>query len=625
MPFIGEVNIDIYFGTKYDMINVPFDPGAQIPADATKIISMTGQVVWQSTWLTEIQIDIEDYQEIVGAQYVRMVENMESENYGAHWYEVVGYNQLSKKCVRLGLAYDPLLTLGFANISGCSGILKRHSVANDTHWLYTFSSEPIDQIAPYDYSYATIDNGVNVGMSYPLVGFPVDMDTTPEVIEYDYAPEGATIYMPYLEKAPINTHFSSSLGSGSMGTGLAFYYWMGSETVRDNYAYAVGLGYDLVSESYYLPGTSRVELTYSDGAALSVVTGTSQLFNSGFSLYDGSYNNAKASEIGMYFTLYNEFTGDSVTVNNYDLTNTQVRTHIDPSPTGCFMARFSGYMYDTTGFSGLVKSPGYPSFTLTSDLGYNSQTNILSNAIGQSILSVYETNTSASLSTALTNARNTAQGTEESAAIANLANMGSVFGDALLLTGESGITGLIGAVGNTINTAINVMATSEQAALSADIQRTNAFNEYSTGFTNLMRSVAQQEAALSVQGTIGSNTPPSTKYVSQAIICDEMYNFKVRKTTLSSTDRLRADRFFTAYGYNVNNSILNDPAQLHTRTRFTFVQADDFRITSYYNSTDLTRNADQQTVDYIKARFAAGLRIWLVTPNFDWSIANPIG
>ena len=621
--FVGEVSIDIYFGTKFDMINIPYNTD-MIAQQALKTLSYTGQVVWQSTWLTEIQINVDDYQDIVGAQYVEMLDTGTSNN-GTHWYEVVTYYQISKKCVRLGLAYDPLLTLGIQNISGCSGILLRHSVSDDTHFKYTFSNEPIDQIAPYDFSYYTVDSTADVGLSYNLVGFPYDMSVTPEIIEYTEAPANATIYVPTLEKATNNTHFGTSTGSSGVGSGLSYVNWQTNTAARDNYGNAVALGYDLVSNSYILPAVTNGMITMStnDNNEYSVITANQQTVSTGFSLYDGSYNNNKASEIGIYFSLYNEYSGDSVTVNNYELNNTSVELHCDPSPNGSFMARFASYMGDTSGKSGLVKSPGYPTFTVTSDLGYGTSQNAINTAIGQSVLSVYRTNQDATLSTQYYNSRSMLEAQRESTETGILGNfITNAVG--ILGTTQNNTSSLIGAVGSAINAAGTAITQAIQHntifPAAADVITAN----YNTGFMNLLRTVDQQRAALEVQGNIGQSVPPSCKYLGQMTVCNEMYDFKVRKTSLTTTDRLRADRFFTAFGYNVNNALLNSPSQLGTRTRFTFVQANNFRITSFYNSTDLTRVADQQTTEYIANRFSAGVRIWKTEPNFDWSIANPI-
>ena len=45
MPtFVGQVNVDIYFGTKFNMVNIPYST-EQIKSDASRHLQRTGQVV----------------------------------------------------------------------------------------------------------------------------------------------------------------------------------------------------------------------------------------------------------------------------------------------------------------------------------------------------------------------------------------------------------------------------------------------------------------------------------------------------------------------------------------------------------------------------------------------------
>jgi hypothetical protein len=627
MGFVGEVSIEIFFGTNFDMINVPYDT-TLITQTATKHITKTAQVVWQTTWVNEIQINVENYQDIVGAQFVRIIDSGTS-NIQAHWYEVITYYQSSKKCVRIGLMYDPLLSIGIQNITGITGTINRHSVSDDTHFKYTFSDEPINQITPYNFNYAEIDSGLILANAFNMVGFPYDMTKQPEIVTYDKTPANATIYVPTLTKLDnAGTGFSPSFAERMSYLGMQFYQWKQgvADTAIDNYGNAVALGYDIVSESYVLPnpGLSQglIKISYSEtNGVIGYVSSSSVIKSSNFSLYESGYNNNKASELGIYFSLYNEFSGEEVTVKNYDITNTNVTLHCDPSPNGSVMARFSTYMKDSTGISGLISSPKYPRYNITSNTNYMSATNTLNNAISQSVLSTYELTSQQSLQNVRTNAR-----------IGNNANMwssvmniaGNVANDIMQVAAQIYMGNAVGATTDIVSGLTNNIVAGTQTYLNYTGNNDIINNNYNTGISNLFATIDQQKVALSVQGTLGKLLPPTCKYLNSNVNVTEMYSFKVRKTSISNSDRKRADNFFTAYGYNVNKTVLNNPNQLNTRTRFTFIQADDVKITSVQGDTDNTRIEDLQTINYIQNRFASGIRIWQITPNLDWSIANPI-
>lgn len=609
--FTGSVNVKIYFGTKYDIINVPFNT-SQIRTDATKTLTKNAQVVWQTTWITEINVNVEDYQDIVGAQFVEIIDTGVS-NEGSHWYEVLLYQQISKKTVKMGLAYDPLLSIGISHITGISGILNRWTVDDDTAFKYTFSDEPINQIADYSYSYYRA-NPVNTNVQGgKIVGFPYDMLTEPEVIQYSNSVANATIYVPKLFNANMSqTSFLSDLGLGvPVSDGCVYYLWSPGSKPGTNYANALSLGYDLVSNPYILPISNMITLNINSSDTeqnqLSSIQTTSATYNTGFSLYDGSYNNRKAGETGIFFTLYNEFSGDNVTVPNYNLSGTGIKLYCDATPTGRFFARFASYLDDSTGLSGLVKSPGYRSFTLTQNGNFNSQTNALDNAMSQSVNTItyqqnmenlnrsYELNTNQVLQQSL---MDTAKST------ANALN--NLLGGAI-----------IGSVGSMVASGTANIINQEMAYQRLDVEYQNATN-------NLITQHNLQREMLNAKGTLGQLNPPAVKFANASGQSGLEYSFCVRKTTLKPSDRLRADRFFTAYGYNVNNTILNNVNQLNTRTRFTFVQANDVKIESLSGNTNLTRVMDFQTTNYINQRFNGGIRIWQTTPNLDWSISNPI-
>ena len=133
----------------------------------------------------------------------------------------------------------------------------------------------------------------------------------------------------------------------------------------------------------------------------------------------------------------------------------------------------------------------------------------------------------------------------------------------------------------------------------------------------------QQVAALRTSGTLGKVAPPVFKLNNSVNVSGASYTFVVKRSDLSQNDKQRADIFFRMYGYNVDKLPLNDVSMLNARQRFTFVQADDVEITSTLTADNMTRLKDPQTVDRIKERFSAGLRIWNINPDYNYTIQNP--
>lgn len=604
--FSGEVNIQIFFGTKYDDINVPYY-SSQIIDQATKELSLTGQVVWQSKMLSTIDINVFDYQDIVGAQYVGITDTGTSSN-GLSWYIVLGYQQISKKTTRLSIRYDPLLSIVIGNIAGVSGTIKRWTVRQDTPWRYTKSPEPINQIADYQYSYFRHDCWSTATM-FNLVGFPYDMTEQPEILNYTNSDGTQTnIYYPNMNTISGNgTSFRTSIGGQkTFWDGLQYYVMWQVPTVQRNYNYAMALGMDLVSNSYALPNSTLWSLAPGTASPLGSVQGNTENIPTGMTLYETGYNNQKAAEIGTFFSLYNEVTGDCVTVGAEDLSDTTLDLGCNPYINGCFAARFHSYMHDTAGFSGYVKSSGWQPALISSSLAAGSALSRINNAIQMDSVMVNTSNAEASVRTQASNAYNTYKTGQLTSAVTGLTGM---VGNLLSLD-------IGGAVGNVVNTWSSL---SNQTA-----QFENASDAADTALANIRASRSQQMAALSAQGTLGQIAPPSIKFNNSTNLEANSYAFAVRKTSLSQTDRQRADRFFTAYGYNVDNEILNDPAQFRARQRFTFIMADNVEITELTGvGTNLTRIRDNDTVKEIQERFSAGLRIWFAEPNFDYSIANP--
>ena len=520
--FTGSVNVKIYFGTKYDIINVPYNT-SQIRTDATKTLTKNAQVVWQTTWLTEININVDDYQDIVGAQFVEIIDTGVS-NEGSHWFEVLLYQQISKKTVRIGLAYDPLLSIGISHITGISGVLSRWSVNDDTAFKYTFSDEPINQIADYSYSYYRANPITIANRFRKLAGFPYKMTVEPEVIQYSNSVQNATIYVPNLNNSSMTpTSFSNDMfGSVPFDDGCTYYEWSPGSTAAQNYNKALSLGYDLVSSTYLLPWSSMISVTSGtgdEGLAYTNIATTHSTLSTGFTLYDGSYNNRKAGELGIYFSLYNEFTGDNVTVPNYNLSGTGVNLYCDATPNGRFYARFSSYLDDTSGASGLVTSPGYRSFTLTQAGNFNSQTNELNTAIARNVNTTtyerqsYDMERMYELQT---------EQLSQQATIDASSNTARAFQNLL-----GGL--VIGTVaGNMIDQA-NVVNAYQMAQERMDV-------EYNASITQLFHDHATQNYILQVRGNLGKLNPPAVKYACTNVKRVRVFNwftlFKISLFTL---------------------------------------------------------------------------------------------
>ena len=612
----GFITLNLYFGTKYDIINIPYSR-QNLRNEATKTITVTGQVVWQTTFLQSIRANIDDYQDIVGAQFAEIIDE-NTPPLMQHWYEVVGYNQVSRKTVELGLLYDPLLSIGIQHITNISGIMQRWTVDNDEHFKYIFSEEPIDQIDAFEYYYATVNNVDITTQGKTIAGFPYDMTQAPSILEYVNSDGTNTnIYSPVLTGSNTQTTFTTNIpDSFSFLDGFSYYLWNPNpnNVVYKTYNQAVSLGYDLISNAYILPSSGLIVIT-SDSSFIVSIVGQSDNYNTGLALYDSTYRNNKANEIGTFFTLYNEFTGDSVTVNNFDLANTTIDVFVNPYSDGCFYARFSGYLNDSNGVSGLIKSCGWQPLTITSNVGFGTALNTINNTINKDVISVSER---AQYRTADVNADTQLAALRTSSENQLISQFYRAFSNVMNTP-----------INNIKNSALNNI--SEQLVSGILTNRTaatgvsNIASLYNANISNIADIMSQQRNALTTQGNIGKTVPPLAKFAQANVYSANSYVFKIRKSTYSANDKKRADNFFTAYGYNVNNAVLNNPNQLYCRDNFTFIQADNVEITGVDNGVDLTRLRDIQTIKYIQDRFSSGIRIWKTTPNYNWdTITNPI-
>lgn len=632
--FTGKVDFKIYFGTLFDNENVPYTKDL-IRTTATKTMERTGQVVWQTTWLSTVRVNVSDYQEIVGAQYVEVLD-VGTSDHGSHFYSVVGYRQLSKKTCELGLAYDPLLSIGIAHITGITGFLKRWTVDNDAAFKYTNTPEPLDRTERLNFTYSRLsvinrsdENPVN-----PIVGFPYDMTKAPQILEYmNEGNEPTNIYYPELTKTEKPTSFGTLMPLAyAFNDGFTYYPLDTTSNMWANYNYAIALGHDLPCNAYVLPDSSIIQFSKSGEQYLNIIGKNTELTPTGIYLYTTGLRNQKAGEMGISLSLYNEVTGDAITVANYELNNTHVTVYCNPYVDGCFMARFSTYAKDVNGVTGLVKSSGYQQLTLTSAAKFNGATSLVKQGLS---LAELTTDMEISTNTAYTNKNVAYVNTAGDVVNGVVDAVGSVLGGnaaASVTRDIASITpgsnqwaaerramsqsagGVAGAVTGLIKTGVNAVT---------NVVNTNMVYE-NTMKNNELRS-AQKSAAIKTMGSLSRVTPPATKFARAELFSSSAFDFVVRLNDISQHDKKRLDNFFTAYGYNVDDTVLNDVEQLACRSKFTYVMADTVQITSVSGNVNLTRLKDPVTMSYINNRFANGIRIWKEKPNYDWdSIQNPI-
>lgn len=617
MANVGSVTITIYFGTQFNDLNVPYY-NKLIRDSATKTLELTGQYVWQNTWLRDIRVNVEDYQDIVGAQYA-VISDEGTESQGAHWFVVRGYQQVSQKTAELVIEYDPLLSIQIMNFKTISGTLNRWTPdsANDGHFRWIYTDEPINQADKFVYSYfrhSCVDESKALN---PVVGFPYDMTEPPTIALYQNQDGTRTniyyVKMPYSKE--ITNFHSTANESIDFNDGMSYYLWRPKEgdLVYESYNKAVGLGQDLTSNAYMLIASPLIVIHLGDNGFIESLTGQVLSQETGLALYDTQYENNKTNDLGIFFELYNEVSGQSVQLANYNLLNTALELSVDPYSSGCFYARFKGYFGDNTGFSGQIASGPFKSYSINSTTQFNVQSAYMqTNNQIQSIETQYSAQ------------RIIADNQLKSDTLSNA----SALGQGALNAVSGGITAAL-LMSNPV-TFIGGATTGISAATGA----INSFVNYATNDTNLERMYTanldasrmvrnQQVAALRTSGTLGKVAPPVFKLNNSVNVSGASYTFVVKRSNLSQNDKQRADIFFRMYGYNVDKLPLNDVSMLNARRRFTFVQADDVEITSTVTADNMTRLKDPQTVDRIKERFSAGLRIWNINPDYNYTIQNP--
>lgn len=629
MSFDGKVIVKIYFGTLYDDVNIPFMTHS-IRTDATKTITTDGNFVWQTAWLSSLRVSVESTDVVEGAQFVEIAY---TDGRRSRWYQVLSNQAVNNKTVDLGLYYDVLLTVGMDNITGISGTLKRWSVNDDSAFKWVGTSEPVGQSAPYNFSYFTYDCATGTSGT-PLVGFNASLDEQPEIKLFQNAvgseTTGAYIYYPSLSEVPAQgTIFTSTVGGNFQITdGLAYYDWNSAGTAKQNFDYAVGLAYDLVTNSYILPASSLIEVNKVASSRVTQIIAKTETKATGLSKTDGGYNNAKAGEVGIEFSLYNPMSGDSVSCNNFDIKNSTISVvlGVHPYTSGSFFARFANYQGGTTG--GWVKSASWRPYTLTTGAVSGQTSALLDYASSvdtyQSTFNYQQGLRQITYTGQNINSEYQRKNMNLAEKVANYSLGGAALSSAFSAAGDvvAGGTG-IGEIGGFANKAISLAAQQTSLALqrsqlqdTIELQAEQRLLE--TGYAQQNYKRQMQMAALNLQASLSA--PPACKFAIASITAADSFKFVVRKATLAPSDRRRMDRFFTAYGYNTDGELLNSVSQLNTRTRFTFVQADGV----YLQSSTAQIPLDIQTLGEIQARFSAGLRIWQETPDFDWSKTNPI-
>lgn len=612
--FSGSVDISICCNTPYDIINVPI-VSQMIYEEAGHTLDTTGYMVWQTQYLSSIKVNIDNYNDIQGAQYIVIYDNKNDDVF-EYWYQVLAFKMVSNKTVEFTLQYDPLLTVNIADITGVTGFMKRWSVGDDNPLLWINTPEPINRASDYVYSYTRLRGHIADQLQFnSITGFPYNMAADGTVTTYFPVGEGLDAKNYAIPKFSNTTPtefglIDNYISINSFEDGLKYFVWKNNDIVKSNYSAAIGYGMDIGGVGYSLPLSPLISYNPTDGSAgYNSITGNVGHYDTDHVLEKTGYNNRKAGEMGLMFTLYNEFTGDSVTVQNYDIAQynkLSVDILCNPYVTGCFMARIHGYMDDKNGNTGLVRSCGWAPVSLQSGVGAGQLMNDFNLKAAQDVI------------TTSTNMANAGANLSYQYATDNYYN------NTLL----NGLDSFLSTMGNLFTGNVGGAVSSFTNFLTGDIRPRTAYEyagqEYLLTMQKNEATKQLQINKLAFQGNINSAQPPAIKYAQAAAYYGTAYDFCIRETSLSSFDRLRADTFFTAYGYNVDSYLLSSFNFLRTRERFTFIQADDVRIIDTLRPNLLQKIMDYQAVQYIQDRFSAGLRIWMKRPDYDYSIPNPI-
>lgn len=145
--FFGQCRLSTCCNTPYDIINVPI-VSQMIYEEAGHKLDTTGYMVWQTQYLSSIKVNIDNYNDIQGAQYIVIYDNKNDDVF-EYWYQVLAFKMVSNKTVEFTLQYDPLLTLNLADITGVTGFMKRWSVGDDNPLLWINTPEPINRASDY--------------------------------------------------------------------------------------------------------------------------------------------------------------------------------------------------------------------------------------------------------------------------------------------------------------------------------------------------------------------------------------------------------------------------------------------------------------------------------------------
>ncbi len=567
--------VKIYFGSNFDHFNVPRSQ-AIFSAGCSEIRTYNTLVGFSPSFITSCLINDPN---IEGARYMSV---------DGIFYEIMSYSKVSQQVYQLGLKMDGILTIGINNIVDIWGTLSRQTPGNQESEVseYMLTPEPVDQMLPYKYEYFKYNCCPTGKMTHPFICTGVDLQNKPKILNYKNEDEtnNTNVYYPYLEDMTDNftTIRSSFCGETAFSGNSAYFQW--TDDVRNNYNYAVALGYEIPFTSVILPESPHINSSGS-GSLATNINGNSEDIDTGLPILNScsgvptyTPNNVKAKYMGVFLELISPVSGDSVSINAYDLVspfsdNVILEVGCIPSNTGYFLARFRNYQGQGDNLNAtVVKSQVFPQISIISKSGESSTVNRLSTTMQMD---------SAELSFK----------TAQSTAVMDVAKQGvSGVGSLLSNSPQEAIN----------NGLINPIMGIASTVLSVENQR---------------RQTEQQLINLSTMGTISTNKPPRQKLECGSNMENLSYCFVVKKSQLSGYDLKNLDIFLTQYGYNVKGKPITGTSDINTGSRFTFVMATDVMIKTL-------KSYPNELIYDLQTRFSTGIRIWNSNPDFDYHSPN---
>lgn len=558
--------INIFYGGNFDSLNVPHT--IDLLRASCEVRTLKANLAFGDEFINNCRLNFD----MTGSRYLEIEET-------GYFYEIASYVKISENIFDVALIWDSVLTIGINNIENITGTFKRRTVAKseDIAFRYVKSSEPVNQTSPFEYTYFSHRPVENGPVFMPFVMTNVDLTEKPSILKYTN-PDGAISEYEYPSNkiADYLLYIINKWGGEdtSYEEDLALFFW--NEVSRSCYDLNVAFGYSLDVKGGNVPQSEYIEVNENFSGYVNFIRGYQKQVETGLTRSEsGNFYHSKTSEMGIFFDLYSVESGENVTVQNFDLSSTDITVGVVPTIDGNFKARFTTYLNDLSGLTGVINSPPFKPLSIASRVNENYMSNLINTTTNVDSL-----NLSSELQA------DNAKVSATTSAVSSVASM------AMTPTPTSIASGLIGIASTAFNTA-NTLDNIEQTA---NNQREN----------------------LTLQGTLSSNTPPPLKFGGNFNIHSAMYDFSIRRTSLSNYDREKLDRFFTAFGYNVDGEFLNSPAQLCPREKMSFIMADDVFI---YSNTKKYNNF--LTSNFAK-RMATGLRIWKINPNFDYTKGNDL-